>query len=77
MLFLADIPLTNFFRPSDIMALFMCVLRTNLLPSQACSKMVFIHSIKNQALQKNLDQLKIKQAAIAPHCVWSCCITLV
>lgn len=44
------------------MALFMCVLRTNLLPSQACSKMVFNHSIKNQALHKNLEQLKRKKS---------------
>lgn len=59
--FLLTYVLQIFFRPSDIMALFMCVLRTNLLPSQACSKTVFNHSIKKQALQKNLDQQKRKK----------------
>jgi len=55
----------------------MFVLRTNLLPPQACSKMVFNHSIKNQALQKNLDQLKLNQAVIAPQSAQSSCITWV
>lgn len=58
------------------MALFMCVLRTNLLPSQACSKPVFNHSIKNQALQKDLDQLKIKMLQLLLS-VWGSSIALI